>query len=339
MENGSSLDFLEGHELFNQQLKEDYFTHLLKNGQVNRESVKSYARLMERLSPAEENRNKDVMHFSFEEMEDILRGFQTRFRGTIESYARIISTYLNWAVMQGYISENVLQRLNPKDFNAYVIEQDLFLTNSQLMRYEDNLENYQDAVILRLLFEGVCGRQMSELRNLKYQREFVDEETNTLKLIHSLEEDDSGRPVKYWERYLKVEDRSLHLVKRASEENYYYKSNGDMADTTGRIREYTDLIRNDYVLRPSNTKTIIMNNPIDKHVIYYRLNRISDVLGIDRLTSKFILRSGMIHFAKTIVDENQGVTLADIKIVAERFNVKSYHNLKGFLTDENLQNA
>ena len=62
---------------------------------------------------------------------------------------------------------------------------------------------------------------------------------------------------------------------------------------------------------------------------------LSEVLGIENFTAKLIQRSGMIHYASTIM-QGEELSLDDLKMVADKYGVKSYHNLKGFLTAENI---
>ena len=64
---------------------------------------------------------------------------------------------MNWACDKGLCQENLLSRLKTDDFNKYVVNHEEYITEKQLRRYEDLCENYQDAVILRLLFIGVGG--------------------------------------------------------------------------------------------------------------------------------------------------------------------------------------
>jgi hypothetical protein len=101
------------------------------------------------------------------------------------------------------------------------------------------------------------------------------------------------------------------------------------------VRPFTDLVANDYIVRASITRTENWNVSVDKFVIYRRIQAISESLGIKDLTAKYIQRSGMIHYANELIKDGE-LSLDDIKIVADRFNLKSYHNLKGFLTVENI---
>src|SRR5690606_29063392 len=200
-----------------------------------------------------------------------------------------------------------------------------YMTEKELRRYEDQCVNYQDAVILRLLYEGAGGKELSEIRNLKITE--IDRENKRLFLMNS--GSNSGR-------ILPVGQRTLDLIEGAIAQKQYKKKNGQIAETQhNNIRDYTDLVSNDYVVRASITKTDNFHTPVDKFVIYRRIDSIGKYLGLEELTAKFIQRSGMVHHAHLLMKDGE-LSLNDLKDVAERFNIKSYHNLKGFLTTENV---
>jgi integrase len=294
----------------------------------------SYERIFRITQKTESILGKDINLFSKNELEAVLYGFESKNRNTIESYGRIISSYLNWCVKNGLISKNILEDFKPEDFEEYIVNEEIYLTEKKLRRQEDRCANYQDAVILRLLFVGVGGKQLSEIRNLT--RDDIDWERKQLRLVNTLKADANGVPVKYTERYLKVDDRTLHLIEEALKQRTYIKRNGFINQTeSNNIRKHTDLVMNKYVVRPSLTKTDEVDAPCDKHVIYRRIQVLEDTLGIE-LTAKFIQRSGMVYHAhKLMIDlKSDTLGLEEIKMVADRFNVKSYHNMKSYITDE-----
>lgn len=318
---------IKNNPLFNQELKNEFLDT------ISEKTRQSYRRIFLITASHENALGKDINQFDRKEIEVILRGFKTKSRNTIESYGRIISSYLNWCVKNKIISENVMEDMKPSDFDEFIYDESGYLSERDLMRIEDLCNNYQDSVILRLLFVGVGGKQLSEIRNLKASD--VDAKNKRLRLINTLQYDERGLPLKYTERFLDVDDRTIRLIEGAIEEKMYEKRNGDLAQTeNNNISPYTDLVENDYVVRASITKTDNFNTPVDKFVIYRRLTMLEDVLGIDKLNAKFIQQSGMLYLAYNLVQDS--VTLDDLKIIADRFNIKSYHNLKGIISDDNI---
>lgn len=304
-------------------------------GEIVESTAKSYERIFNYVKPHEEALGKDVRYFTFEELETILFNFKSNNRNTLETYGRIISSYLNWCVQHGYSNSNPLTILKPNDFEKYLTNEETYMTEKQLTRYEDRCVNEQDSVILRLSFVGVGGKQMSEIRNLK--EEDIDWDKKRLHLVNTLKADDNGFPIKFTERFLDVDDRTLELLKGAIQQETYEKRNGQMVEHE-KVRRYTDLVSSDYVIRASITNTqdnVQESAPVDKFVIYRRMQVMSETLGIEKLTAKYVQRSGMMYFANKLMTDE--LTLDDMKVVADRYNMKSYHNLKGFLNVENIR--
>ena len=321
------------NSLFNEEVKNQYLHEMILIGSISEETSKSYNRIFTVTNEIEEALGKDLSEFTLQEIETILYGFKANNRNTVESYARIISSYLNWCVQQGISKRNPLYVLNPTDFEKYLTNEEEYFTDAQLRRYEDQCQNYQDAVIIRLLFNGVGGKQLTEIRNLK--KDEVDFIQKRMKLINTLSSDDNGNPLQFTERWIDIDERTISLLVGAMGQKIYTKRNGDMIPREN-IRPYTDLVDNKYIVRASITKTEKFNSPVDKFVIYRRVQTIAESLGIEEFTAKFIQRSGMIHYANQLIRDEK-LTLNDIKMVADRFNLKSYHNLKGFLTVENIR--
>lgn len=325
----------KNNSIFNAEVKHSYLEEMINEGHISEETAKSYSRIFGVTYPKELEFEKDLNEFTLEQMEEILYGFNANNRNTIESYGRIISSYLNWSVQKGLVEKSVLADFRPDSFEKYITDAEIYFTDKQLRRYEDQCENYQDAVIIRLLFMGVGGKQMSEIRNLK--KADVDRTNKRLKLTNTLKADKKGLPIKSTERWIEVDERTITLIDGAINQKEYVKKNGDLKQTEfNNVRPFTDLVSNDYVVRASITKTENWNVPVDKFVIYRRIQTIAESLGIKDLTAKFIQRSGMIYHANQLIQEDE-LMLDDIKIVADRFNLKSYHNLKGFLTVDNIR--
>lgn len=317
--------------LFDAEIK-NKFLNTIKEG-----TRQSYRRILINTSRFEFALNKDLNKFTLKEIETILYSFKSSNRNTIESYGRIISSYLNWSVEKGLTSHNVLRMFSPKDFEKFIVNDIDYLSEKDLISLENSCENYQDAVILRLLFIGINGRESSEIRNLK--KSDVDLNNNQLRLVNTLKYGDNGLPLKYTERLVNIDSYTLKLIEGAINQRTYMKRNGEVEQTTNEnIRDYTDLVDNDYVVRASITRTDGYNVPVDKFVIYRRLKMLSEVLEVKPLNVNYIQRSGMLHYASKLTENgNQKISLDDLKMVANKFNIKSHHNLKGFLTDDNIK--
>lgn len=328
---------IENRFLYDEEVKREYLNEMVESGDISEETSKNYERILLITSELEDRLKKDLNQFTLKELEVVLFGFGANNRNTIETYARIISSYLNWSVKEGYTSTNFLTELKPDDFIKYLTNSEEYFTYKQLKRWENQMVNAQDAVVTHLLFLGVGGKQMSEIRNLK--RGDVDRARRTLRLTNTLKADkDTGLPIEFTKRTLEnVDDDTFDLIEEALRKKTYEKKNGKMVENP-HVRLFTDLVDNNYVVRSSITKTDNYSYPVDKFVIYRRITVLSEMIkGMpEDLTAKLIQRSGMIYYGHELMKDDGELSLNKMKMVAERFNIKSYHNLKGFLTVENI---
>lgn len=292
----------------------------------------AYERIFLRSYVFEEALGKDLYDFNIDDIKRVLYELDPITLGSSRTNGRIITSYIDWAIKEGYRKNNInpLKTVQSEWFNQFVNKKrKLFITDQELEEIEVHCINAQDAVIVRALFEGLTT---SELLNLK--KTDVDYENGILKL----KDDKKG------ERTLKVSEQCLKLIRQASEEIQYYKNNGQISE--GTRREWTELVDNEYVLRPSITRTKKMGRA-DEFLIYRRLDTIKKTLGFPYLTSKNISNSGKLKMARDLYLKEGALGREQLIKIAERFNVskviingyESYNLtiLKDFITLENLK--
>lgn len=308
------FNIINSKKLYNEKIKNDF----LNSGLISSQTIKNYRRIFSRSSIMEKVLQKDLYDFTLEELEEFLYDLNPTTLDASNVNARIITTYLNWAIVEGYKKEeNPLTLVSSKYFSKFVDETiKIYFTDYEINFIEDNCDNSQDAVIFALLFTGVGGKDMSELRNLKKQD--VNFETGELLLTDS---DGSTR-------IIIVNDYVLHLIRQALDQREYYKKNGQ-AEQADNIREFTTLIQSNYVLRNSNTNTDNVG-AVNSNTIYRRIKIISETVGIPYLNGKNVSRSGMIAMAKELLEEEKELGNKQYKKIAERFRVSSMYHLKTF---------
>lgn len=292
----------------------------------------AYGRIFLRSYVFEEALGKDLYDFNIDDIKRVLYELDPITLGSSRTNGRIITSYIDWAIKEGYRKNNInpLKTVQSEWFNQFVNKKrKLFITDQELEEIEAHCINAQDAVIVRALFEGLTT---SELLNLK--KTDVDYENGILKL----KDDKKG------ERTLKVSEQCLKLIRQASEEIQYYKNNGQISE--GTRREWTELVDNEYVLRSSITRTKKIGRA-DEFLIYRRLDTIKKTLGFPYLTSKNISNSGKLKMARDLYLKEGALGREQLIKIAERFNVskviingyESYNLtiLKDFITLENLK--
>lgn len=325
------------NKIYNAEVKERYLNEMVEEGRISEETRKTYARLFKKLFEKESKMKKDLYEYTFAEMEDLLRSFNANNRSTVESYARVLSSYLYWAVENGLSEKNVLAHLKPTDFDSYLVDEEEYFTEETIKMLEEQCENAQDAVILRLLFNGFSGKELSEIRNLKVTD--IDKENMLIHLVNTLDVDREGNVIDFMERWESIDEYTLELIEDAIGENIYLKKNGNVNqdDSGHRVPDTAELVDNDYVVRATKNKDVDESKPASRHVPYRRILMLSEHYEMkSKINPKFIQRSGMIYYANQLI-KNEELTTNNLRKVAKRFNLRSHHNIKSFLTIENIR--
>ena len=312
--------------LYNSKIKEEFLDNYPSN------SMHMYESLFLRSSSTESKLKKDIFDFNEMEIVSFFKNLGMRYKSTARSYGRILTIYIDFAIKNNYKknNNNPLRIETTKWFENFVDDSvNVFFNISELEIIEQHCVNPQDAVIFRLLFEGVQGKACSELRNLKKSDINYEDEELTLT-------DADGST-----RILGVTTECLELIDEAIEQTIYYKSNGQMQEREN-IRNYTDLIYSEFVIRSSNTGKNKIVGAVDRNVIYRRISTIEKTYGdmnpsaSERLNAKNISRSGMIFYAQDIMRFDNITLRSEImKRVSKKFNISPYI-LGEFITERNI---
>lgn len=290
--------------LFNQEVKERYLNTLPDN------TRKVVHRIFKRSYGIEKQYNFDLYEFNLPELSNLLYHLGSSTFASVQANRSNISAYIDWAIREGYRSNSInpLHGVPTDWLRKFVIRSETYLSKSEIDKILEQCVNYQDAIIISLLFEGAGGKEVAELRNLR--KEDVNFENGEVKL-----RDADGS-----ERVITVSDSCLKLIQGAINETTYQKRNGEM-DRTGRnLREDIELHETGYVIKPANTKNVYLEQ-VNPHLIYGRLSTIAEVLGVPQLKrAKTIQRSGMIWMAKQLLDRDGVLDKEQYIEICERFN-------------------
>jgi integrase len=305
-----------GNMMYNPDLKEDFLSMYKENTRKSTRYVFSHSYYLE------DKYQKDLKDFAKNELDELLIRLtkKTTSMNNFNRYFSVIKKYIQWAIDNGYkkSGSNLMSDFNKKDYQVY-IDKSKFISEQKLIEIEEILKNYQDKVVLRLIFEGVNGENVSELVNLKIQD--VDSKNKKLRLC-----DDKGR-----ERFIQVSDRCLSLIKKAHAEKIYYPRNGNKQSKRGKNK--LELMQTDHIIK--NTLNGKIQNPVSKDTIYRRIGIIKEILEFPDLTVKNIRDSGMIKMAVDLYKRDGELTTTHLEEIAEHFgfNTSVNNGIKGYNTD------
>lgn len=253
---------------------------------------------------------KDLCEFNLDEIDQILidsDNGSVRFISTTLAY---IKNYIDWAIKNEYARQlnSPFQYINVAKYATKFEKEDSLLTLIEIEDIESRCINFQDSVIVRLLYEGVSGKEYSELINLSIND--VNRQTRTLKLIDL---DGSSR-------YIEVSEQCINLILEASKEVKYIR--------VGNNRNpFLNLLESDKVLKLSNTKTD--DAVADANLIYRRIRSISEKLG-RKISPSLITQSGMLKLFYELTVISNMLPKEAIKVVYLRYNI-----IKGIEDDKN----
>lgn len=272
----------------------------------------------------------DLYDFNPSQIREVVQEMNPLTYNSSRSNISVISTYLSWAIDKGLRTSIV----NPLDeVSTLWVEQfvakgtKLYVSEREMRSIEDYCVNAQDAVIFRLLFEGVQGKACSEISNLKYDD--VDHD-NAILTLHNAD----GKT-----RKLQVSLRCIHLIDQAMRQREYIKGNGETLDNEN-ILPYFALVSSEYVLRNSITTKHSSPN-VDKYTIYRRIDSIKSLFSgqfdAKYLTSKNIVKSGMIKMGRDLLHDRGKLDKSEYMEIAHRFRVNGWWLIKEFLNEETIE--
>jgi integrase len=318
------------------------YTPIMYNEEAKKEFLSNYSdltalaygRVFLKSKDIEKVYGEDLYNFNLEQIENVLYDLRPTSYAASKSNASIISMYINWAIEKGLRSNiNPLDISSGQDFKKYVAfkTKEMYKTEEEIFAIIDSmLENPQDQVCVILPFFGVQGQGCAELLNLK--KDDVDFKNYKLHLV-----DADGS-----ERTLKIEHERVDyifnvIIKDALEVKEYLKKNGQMDTSRPNIREYTNLVENDYIVRTSDIRTENYNSPALSSVVYRRIAFMGKEFGLP--TIKYIVRSGMLAMARKLWKRDGELGNEQYEEIMKFYNYKNRNNLREFITIQTIKDV
>ncbi|MFS0667197.1 HNH endonuclease [Peribacillus frigoritolerans] len=262
----------------------------------------------------EQEFGKDLYLFDLNELSELMKKLAPKTRNSSNGIYYRLFHYIDFFKNIREDKSNPFLSVEPNWCKQFVDKTHrTFFNENELDEIIGKCVNAQDAVIFRLLFEGVFGQNdYNEILNLK--KDDIDWDKRVLYL-----KDGENK------RTLEVSEKCIDLLRKAIEEKDYKLSNGE---STARSPTQP-LILNDYVIRGLSRKA---KEARHSHLILRRVTKLfKKVFEYPNVTAKTLSQSGMIKAAVDISIEreikiNEFTYENDWSKVAERFNVTPTKN-------------
>lgn len=262
----------------------------------------NYKYVLAKCEPYEQRLDKDLGDFNHEDLDMLLHGLNAKSLQSISYQVSVIQKYIKFAIEEGFSNNSInyatLPSFSGQSLNVYV---NTIWREQRIMNREDiyktiieETENAQDGVIFALLFEGVYGEGLSELRNLKKS----DVDGNRIHLT-----DESGE-----QRSILVSSECISIVNEAAQQEEYFKT--ILADDGKVHAEKYELYDSEFVLRLIDRKGA--EDQISAQAIRQRFKKIKDFYKNHYLTPSSVRLSGMIDMARHIVKERNLSSIEDL---------------------------
>ncbi|WP_339193938.1 hypothetical protein MKY95_19275 [Paenibacillus sp. FSL P4-0176] len=326
-------------EFFNPLQKERYLKDQTESTKI------AYKRILLRASKIENKLGKDLYDFNLSEIGQLLYILKATKLSTVMHSGNIIQNYIRWAIAQDLRVDNI----NPLDAVASGEYYKQFLDTSEpnifhhkdILKWVKNCMNYQDKIAILAIYEGIYGRQYSELLTLKMSRVKEISENPPAYEVDLVNETLDGNEI----RTIPISNDLYNIMRIANTEEVNYKNNGLTFDGMRNNKNY--LTKTDYVVRAAeDARTRAQGNtPAAPALINRRIKKIAELYQVPTLTPTNIRNSGMLYMAHNLLEERNKLEKEEYALVCERYNVGRtkdgdyvYGRLKAdFLNIENIE--
>lgn len=286
----------------NLEFKEKYLNELKRKGYS--ESTHRNAHLILRNAKFyEESYNKDVYNFNLTEMNNMLKGFRIKTTNALKHRMSVYSKYINRAVQEGLTTGNVMDMILPDQYVSLIDKKasiDRYITKEELFDNISYLTNAQDQIIFALLFDGVMGKNYSNLVNLKIND--IDEETLVAKLFDGDE--------------VTLSKDTYNLVQLAISEDTY--------DTYSESEIVYPLAKNEYVVRVPKRPKGNELEPVRANSIRTKVDLFKKDLDMQGLTGRSIYLSGVAYrFLDEFKDIDEDFTISELSVWLKDNKIKT----------------
>lgn len=270
-------------KLYNSQRKRDFLNEVYSNPSTR----KTNELYLTKLCFFEKLMEKDVCDFDKEELIDLLKNLYSESENSLNVIFAVICTYNDWCIYNRYSKSKFPNyKCITKEDKRNCVYKRKFFTRDEMYAMCDKLYNYGDKGIIVSLFENIRGRPIlknsfEEIRNLK--KTHLIPEAN---VVIATRDNDTDRLVK-------IHPKSMEILVKASQEEEYFKENGQ-AKGTFATRPYRDT---DYIFRTIENGSFSIDNDdrINVGSIENKFRNIRRYLNLESLNATILFDSGLLE--------------------------------------------
>lgn len=252
---------------------------------IKKEFIKEYSRsrivpdtslnsVLNRVKAISKSVGKDVTDFSQDEILEMFKGFNLTSVNTLQNYNNYLKAYCDFIIYKTGSGNNNFASIN-KDMLKTCINEDMlknkYITYAQLQEIEAELLNATDSAILECLWNGIAGKELTDLTHL--ERNQVDKKNMQIIL-------EDGKVIHIYPRLYELLDRAFNetdymcygeelKVKKVIGENRLYKVRENAYKDTDSVRF---------------------------RWVYRKIMIIRDYVGLPNMSMKTLQGSGMLHY-------------------------------------------
>lgn len=269
---------------YNKAQKEEYIKeNLNRNRFLNETNFNTFVRI----SKMEEVLKKDACNFTIDE---IIGWYKSLLSTSLESLMHNnsqLKIYTDWCIKKGYTKDfqnhydEITAEVINECLNKELVDK-LVLTRQELISVieKEIQDNPSDRFLLLALFEGICGKEMSDLSMLKFEDFIVENGKPYVKLF-------SGKKVG-------ISERLLRYAKETQDTDVYI-AYGEH----GRIFSFKPSSVDNKLLRGLYNVTDTDDLVCLRKRLYNKIVRIRNYTNVAGITQKALINSGRIYFIKT----------------------------------------
>lgn len=256
----------------NEKIKNEFKKEYLRSKIVAETSLNA---VFKKVTEFEKKYKKDAVLFSKSEILEMFTAFNLKSVTTVQNYNNYLKSYgifYKYKTGQGL---NNFEHLTKEMLKSCISDEVLhskYITYEQLQDIESELLNYTDMAILECLWEGISGKELSDLVNLN--RSQVNSRTMTITLP---------------DKTIRMSARLYELLNKAFDEIEYicYGPTTRVQDLTGK--------GNLYKVRSNSYKD---SPEVRFRWVYRKIMIIRDYVGVPEMSMKTLQGSGMLDKIK-----------------------------------------